>query len=249
MAPPNRVPVGTGDHIGRSHHVRCIYHMVATDARDRSMETKEEVNCLLVLFRNPHMERSANIASRYIYSANLLFFLLVMLVVVFIYRPIGAMVKWTPSAEVSGSRHFQNLGYGVAGGLVCCAVAVPIMVLRGGMRVRFFFNIFSDAYGMSAGSILMFLMVALALPIASELVFRGVILRTLAEYVSIPAAIIASSVLFAYWWPVLDWYEAIIIGLVSAILYCRTRTLTASVIANAILSVGSGVLIVFLAYR
>lgn len=208
-----------------------------------------EANCLLAVFRNPHMERTANIASRYIYPANLLFFLLIMLVVVFIYRPMGAMVKWIPTAEVGCSRHIRNFGYGVIGGLICCAVAVPIMVLKGGIRVRFFFNIFADAYGMSAGSILMFLVVVLALPIASEMVFRGVILRTLAEYVSIPAAIIASSVLFAYWWPVLDWYEAIVVGLVSAILYCRTRTLTASIIANAVLSVGSGVLIVILAYR
>lgn len=206
-------------------------------------------NYLLEVFRNPHMERTANIVSQYVYPATLLLFLLITLGVVLVYRPIGALLIWTPITRTDHGGHTRNISYGILGGLICCGVAVPLILLRGGLRARSLFKIFADAYGMSAGSILMLLLLVVALPIVSEMVFRGVVLRTLAEYVSVPAAIVASSLLFAYWWPVLDWYEAIVLGFVSAILYYRTRSLTASIIANAVLTTASGVLIVLLAYR
>jgi membrane protease YdiL (CAAX protease family) len=188
-------------------------------------------------------------AGRYSLPATFLIFLLIMVAVILAYRPVGQIFTWSPSARKSADTRATNIGYGIAGGLACFAVTVPIMWLRGGARAGFVSSTIVGIYGVSEVGALMLVLLAVALPIASEMVFRGVVLRTLSEYVSIPAAIVASAVLFAYCWPVLDWYESIIPGMICGLLYHRTRTLTASIIANAILSAGSGVLLILLGYR
>jgi membrane protease YdiL (CAAX protease family) len=90
---------------------------------------------------------------------------------------------------------------------------------------------------------LVFFIIILA--VSSEVVYRGVVFRTLADYVSTPAAVFGSCMLFAFICPVLNFPIAIILGGASAILYYRTRNLLASITANAIFTVGGGALTLY----
>lgn len=188
-------------------------------------------------------------ASHYGYPAVLITYLLTMIAIAVAYRLLGEELTWRPSAHRGRGGAWRRVIYGVAGGLICCAVATPVLWWHGGSRVGFLVNTVADAYGLSFGSTLMLLLLGLALPIASEVVFRGIVLRSLAHFVSMPAAVVASTLLFTLWWPVLSWSGAAVLGVVSAILYVRTRTLTASVVANSVLSLGSAGLILMIAFR
>jgi membrane protease YdiL (CAAX protease family) len=123
------------------------------------------------------------------------------------------------------------------------------MWAHGGSSATFLVETIADAYGVSLGSTLMILLLALALPIVTEVVFRGIVLRSLARIVSVPASVVASTMLFALWYPVLGWYGSVALGVISAILYVRTRTLTASIVANSVLTVGSAAIIIVVAFR
>jgi len=69
--------------------------------------------------------------------------------------------------------------------------------------------------------------------------------RTLSDYASVPAAVLGSCLLFAYVCPVFSFPAAIILGVVSAILYHRTRNLAASIIANATFTFAGGALTLY----
>src|SRR2546428_10956296 len=185
-------------------------------------------NFLLDLVRKHAVDKWTK-ASQYGFPAIMLLFLLAMVAVVLAYRPRRPLIAW-PSADGKGGRRpIKNIGLGVLGGLVASALAAPL-VLPGETRAGFLARAIVDVYGMSPGNVLMFLLLAVALPVASEMVFRGIVFRTLTAYASVPAAVIGSSLLFAYFWPVLNWFAGIILGMVSGILYYRTRSLTASII-------------------
>jgi len=77
-----------------------------------------------------------------------------------------------------------------------------------------------------------------ALAVSSEIVFRGIVFRTCARYASVPAAILASCLLFALIFPALGFIAAIILSVTSSILYYKTRNLLASILANALFTVG-----------
>ncbi len=195
-------------------------------------------NWFLLTPRMRHSLRTWEKVGNYGYPALTLLFLLAMVAVVLAYRPGRLLFAWPPADGKVGHRPIKSIGLGAIGGLVVSALAAPL-VLPGETRAGFLANAIVDVYGMSPGNVLMFLLLAVGLPVTSEMVFRGIVLRTLAEYASPPAATIASSLLFAYFWPVQSWAVGIILGIVSAVLYYRTRTLTAPIVANAVLTVCS----------
>ena len=203
---------------------------------------------LAEVFRSGDAAR-ADAIGRYGYPAVLVVYLATMIAIVIAYRPLRGTLAWEPIAQSRVREVVRHAAYGIAGGLVCCAVAVPIMWGHGGPNVGFLVNEIADAYGVSIRSAVMALLLALALPIASEIVFRGIVLRSLAQFVSMPAAVVASALLFTLWWPVLGWSGSATLGVVSAILYVRTRSLIAPIIANSVLSVGSAVLVLLFAFR
>lgn len=190
-----------------------------------------------------------DIASQYGYSAILVIYLLTMIAIAVVYRLLGEEFTWERSAPGGRGGTPKRVVYGAAAGLICCAATVPVIWGHGGSRVHLLVSTVAHAYGLSIGSILMVLLLGVALPIASEVVFRGIVLRSFAYFVSVPAAVVASTLLFALWWPVMNWYGSVVLGVISAILYVRTRTLTASVVANSVVSLGSAALILMFAFR
>ena len=85
---------------------------------------------------------------------------------------------------------------------------------------------------------LVFIVVALA--VGSELLYRGVLFRALASYVSVPAAILGSCIAFGFTNPVFGLAEGIIVGAACAIVYYKTRHLLAAITANAVFTVSAG---------
>lgn len=186
----------------------------------------------------------AAIFSEYAYPTVLATFLLTMIAIA-----VAARVPQDPATGRGSRRALQGIAWGLLGGVVCCAAVVPVMLTRGGESTRFLVNAFADAYSPGPVALATLLLLAVALPLASEVVFRGIILRTLRVCAGAPAAVVASTVLFAVWWPVLGWYGSAVLGLVSALLYIRTRGILASVVANSVCTVGSAIIVVPIAFR
>ena len=94
------------------------------------------------------------------------------------------------------------------------------------------------AHALSPLGVLNLLFFIFALAVSSEIVFRGIVFRTCARYATVPAAALASCLLFAYIFPVVGFIAAIILSVTSSILYHKTRNLLASILANALFTVG-----------
>ena len=175
------------------------------------------------------------------YRATCLLFALTMLAVTLPYHPKSEIFRWSqPTDRPMGI--FRSIGLGLAGGVAALAFASPIFWLVGS-RTEFIPSLIADALSPLRVFELVFFTIILA--VSSEVVYRGVVFRTLVDYASIPAAVLGSCMLFAFIFPVLSFPSAIILGGTSAILYYRTRNLLASITANAIFTVGGGALTLY----
>lgn len=80
------------------------------------------------------------------------------------------------------------------------------------------------------------LLVAVALPVVGEVFYRGIVLRTLIDYTTAPAAILGSSILFAYMFPLYNPAARLIFGILVGGLFYWTRSLLAPILACLSLS-------------
>jgi membrane protease YdiL (CAAX protease family) len=175
------------------------------------------------------------------YRATCLLFALTMLAVTFPYHPKSEIFRWSrPTDRPTGI--FRSIGLGLVAGVAALALASPIFWLVGS-RTEFIPSLIADALSPLRVSELVFFITIVA--VSSEVVYRGVVFRTLVDYASTPAAVLGSCMLFAFICPVLSFPSAIILGGASAILYYRTRNLLASITANAIFTVGGGALTLY----
>jgi membrane protease YdiL (CAAX protease family) len=174
------------------------------------------------------------------FHATNFIFVLAMLAVTLPYRPKSELFRWSSPRPVVGV--FRSVGLGLAGGVAAFAVASPIFWL-GDTQLESIRLLIAHALSPLGVLDLVFLVIALA--VGGEVVFRGVVFRTLAGCSSVPAAVLGSCLLFAYVCPVLSLPTAVILGVVSAILYHRTRNLLAPIIANAVFTVGGGALTLY----
>jgi membrane protease YdiL (CAAX protease family) len=172
------------------------------------------------------------------FRATALLFALTMLAVSLLYHPKSELFHWSqPTSRPVGI--FRSIGFGLLGGMAAFALASPIFWLVGS-RTEFIPSLIANALSPLRVLELVFFVIVLA--VSSEVVYRGVVFRTLTDYANTPAAVLGSCMLFAIICPVLSFPSAIILGVASAILYYRTRSLLASITANAIFTVGGGAL-------
>jgi membrane protease YdiL (CAAX protease family) len=175
------------------------------------------------------------------FRATGLLFALTMLAVTLPYHPKSEIFRWSqPTDRPAGI--FRSIGLGLVGGVAALALASPIFWLVGS-RAEFIPSLLADALSPLRVFELAFFIIILA--VSSEVVYRGVVFRTLVAYASTPAAVLGSCMLFALICPVLSFPSAIILGGASAILYYRTRNLLASITANAIFTLGGGALTLY----
>jgi len=171
----------------------------------------------------------------YGFPVTLLVFVFIMVGIILFYKPIGVIFHSSSSTPPENSRSsnlLKDLAIGLLVGLACFVIAVP-MLLRGDTQSRVIARLVVAAYELSPVAILGVVLLVVALPVSGEMVFRGIVFRTLAEYATIPAAVIGNSLVFAYFWPVYNWPLRVLIGAALGLLYYRTQSLVSSIIANA----------------
>lgn len=185
-----------------------------------------------VLEGRARFEEAVARLAEYAYPAEALITLVVLSGVLLAYRPPRTIFAWYPH-EHSGWASIV-LGMAVGAGLSAFAG------LSGNSDARLERGLLSAALVPNPGratAILSVLLVAAALPIIGEIFFRGVVLRTLAEHTTFPAAILGSSLLFAVLFvPLYGPITRLVFSLLAGSLFYRTRSLIGPILASVTLS-------------
>lgn len=185
---------------------------------------------------------------KHVYIATALFVLLEMFVVLWFYRPVVSLL--TDGSAQHGVKHMllYDVLLGVGTGLLVFLVAMPL--LRAGRPRLFVYAIFPAIHPIQSWSVLWFLLFGAVLPIVTEMVFRGVVLRTLQIYVSPLAAILVSATLFASLWPVFsNSLIAVVLGTMTGVLYQRRHSLIPAIVANCVMSASGMAFVVWQIWR
>ncbi len=176
-----------------------------------------------------------------LHGANLAF-VVSMIAATLPYSPKGQLFSWRIDEQTHVAGATMSVLWGIIGGATALAFTAPVFWM-GDKQLGPITLLIADA--MSLIGVLELLLIILALAISSEVLFRGVVFRTFERCASVPAAVIASCFLFAVACPVFGYPAAIILGVVAAVLFYRTRNLLASIIANALFTLGGGAIMLY----
>lgn len=176
------------------------------------------------------------------YSASLWLAVLIMVGTIF------ASGRATPYPRGPRRVLFSNVLLGLAGGTAAFLLSIPIFI-RGDPAAKFGAQLLIQVVGLSPAAVFMFFVLLVVLPITTEVVFCAITLMTLCKYMSVTAAVIGSSLLFAYFWPVFNSLTGVVLGLIGAVLYYRTKSLTAPIVANAVLTLSGVSFVLYCALR
>ena len=91
---------------------------------------------------------------------------------------------------------------------------------------------------MSVNQPLFWILAVVAAPLIEEPLFRGFVCRTMLAFWSRTQAVIASALLFAIVHPGSSFPPVFVLGLVTAILYIRTRSLIPGIVLHALYNLG-----------
>jgi membrane protease YdiL (CAAX protease family) len=138
------------------------------------------------------------------------------------------------------------IGLGLMTGLIALAVAVPVLLWGHGRSALATFFL-DHLYGLPGLALLVVLLIFL--PVAAEILFRGVFLACLLEITTIGPALILSSLLFAWTWQVLNPAAAFVFSVGSGFLFYRTRSILSCAVANFVFTLGGTSLMVLRALR
>lgn len=169
------------------------------------------------------------------YPSRAVFLLIEMLVLIWLFRPVSKL--WGNGSKLQRPSPIQNVGVGIAGGLIGFAVMIPFL---GGVRATPFISGLITHHSIGLKGILAILLIGLLMPIGSEFVFRGIVQGRLTEHMSPFAAIIVSATLGAYFWSLFHALFSMTVGLVCGTLFWWRRTLLPAVVAHAVMTVSAG---------
>jgi membrane protease YdiL (CAAX protease family) len=93
------------------------------------------------------------------------------------------------------------------------------------------------------------LLLGLAIPVVSEVIYRGILFRQSMGSTGISAACIASSALYAHVWPFPGYIPSLLLGVASSIVYYRSRCIVAAFFTNIAFTISSTLLIEWLRIR
>lgn len=170
--------------------------------------------------------------------ADLLFlfvsYIVVMSVAIIFLRPRVIRCSWVRMRGLS-YRSVRLAFIGLLGGIAASLIASPLPafgIYKGVEAAAIQITEFVD-YGHSAMLVLpIALALAFVVALCTEVLFRGIIFRSLTDHASMLAAAIASCLLCSLVWPVYNPVAGIILGMISALLFHRTRRIAPSIIAN-----------------
>jgi membrane protease YdiL (CAAX protease family) len=165
-------------------------------------------------------------------SESLLCTIQLFLILLF-FRPAKNPLMQHVSGNLSRQRTVTNVNLGLITGIVTFLAVSPALFWEPtpSALATFFLDHLNTIPGISFIAILVIL-----LPILSEAFFRGVFLARLLESTTLIPSLIISTLLFAWTWQVLNPIVAVILSLACGILFFRTRSLVACIVANEVLT-------------
>jgi membrane protease YdiL (CAAX protease family) len=131
------------------------------------------------------------------------------------------------------SRKWEGLAWGFLAGILVCLAGLPLLRL----------DRYSDLTDLIMGDlfhpriILVVILFVILLPVGSEIVFRGIIFKSFLESSSLLPAILISALSFALVWPIYNAATGFLLGLATALLYHRFRSVIPAVVANTVFTV------------
>ena len=163
-----------------------------------------------------------------------------LLVVLYFYRPLKDFLT-LPSIGGTEKCTLRAFVIGICGGVCSFIVSIPFLFFDEPIHI-IAHDLFS--WPLSPSLVCQVILLLVVLPILTELVFCGVVFRSLRDASSLWPAAIGSSLLFACVWPVPDTFVTIILGIASAIVFQKTRTLISSMLTSATLTILMGAFLV-----
>jgi membrane protease YdiL (CAAX protease family) len=183
--------------------------------------------------KHPNSSYWLSFLTRWAFPMAMIVVSLELIVVLYFYRPLGGVFNFS-SREESGRRGGWGAVVGLAGGLCAFIVSLPLLQRSNSQQ-----SIIREIQNcpICLGVILQLALLLIILPILSELVFRGVVFKTLQTESSFWPAVIGSSLLFACVWPVFNPGVAIVLGVASALVFHKTRDVVPCMITNTTLTI------------
>jgi membrane protease YdiL (CAAX protease family) len=151
------------------------------------------------------------------------------------FRPIRNLWQWDKgSTRFSWQSVTKQVLLGLSGGLLVSLLCAAFPTTHRNVQLG---GVAEHLSGSNSEYLLVpiFILLVSAIAICTEVFFRGIVMRTLAEYSNLPSSIIASCLLSAYLWSFdTPAATAAILGAVSGILFYKTRFLLSSIVATAV---------------
>jgi|SRR5579859_5488453 len=196
--------------------------------------------CFMLLFPlfDSHLVRSHKFGllrnlDEYSPFSESLFCTIQLFVILFFFRPAKNALLQHVSGNLPRHRAVANIHLGLITGIITFLAVSPALFWEPtpSALAAFFLDHLITIPGTSFIAILVIL-----LPILSEAFFRAVFLARLLESTTFIPSLIISTLLFAWTWQVFNPIVTIILGLACGILFFRTRSLVACIVANGVLT-------------
>ena len=174
--------------------------------------------------------------TEYLPLAASLFCLVQLSVILSFFRSPGQMFDFRVDVPSLSRSVFGNVRLGFFAGLVALLATLPTFLgnHRPSDAVMFLANHFYSASGLG-----LLLLQVLLIPVAAEIFFHGILLRQLLESISVVSSLIVSTLLFTLSWLAFNLIAAAALGLAAGVVFYRTRSVLACVVANVSFTVSA----------
>jgi membrane protease YdiL (CAAX protease family) len=172
----------------------------------------------------------------YFSPAQSLFFLLQVLTLLIVFRPLVKQMFDFRAILALDQSVFRNIFFGFSAGVIALLSTFPILL--GNNRPSDSANFIANGFYTGSGLGLALLQVFL-LPVPVEIFFRGILLRQLMKSISVVSAVIVTTLVFTLSWPTFSVIAGLALGVAGGILFYRTRSVFACVVANAVFTLGA----------
>ncbi|HKI10614.1 MAG TPA: CPBP family glutamic-type intramembrane protease [Candidatus Acidoferrum sp.] len=170
---------------------------------------------------------------RYFHTGMAVVFLAELTLVICLYRFGPLRMTLRDMGMTIAAQKWGGLAWGFLAGILVCVAGLPLLRLdrRSDLTDLIMGEVFHPRI------ILLVILFAILLPLASEIVFRGIVFKSLLESSRLVPAVLVSALAFALVWPVYNLITGFLLGLTTAVLYHRFRSAIPAVVANAVFTV------------
>jgi membrane protease YdiL (CAAX protease family) len=227
---------------GRSEFglTRLIFAMVGVFAGYRAFSWFSGFYLARTIHSNPNgvVASVANLP----YPTRAIFVLVEMIVVIYLYRPVRDLFVIS-NLQSERDHWIREATVGAAIGILVFFLAIPFLQ---NLNTRMLINtVFPGNQPLSLRSIAYAFVLGVALPAAGEIVFRGIVLRTLHTYSSTLAAILLSTLLFVSIWPLFGIPVSLLVGVVASVLYSWRKSLVSPIFADVVFTLSGGIYMLY----